>query len=971
MKGKFKTFITSFLAALFMATLIVPIAACTEDTDNTGDPVVTVVSMGNKGLEGVTVRATNGENTIAGKTDKDGKTSLAIDKSLTYQVTFEDLPKGYYADTSTSYKIEANSSNEIKFYLPSKVIEGESVDPQYVYKTGDVMYDFSFTTTTNASRPATVVTLSEELKTKKAVVINFWGSLCSNCQVEFPAIEKTYKMFENDLSVLALDPPGAYGDTDAKIVSTLSQWRLDLSFYYGLDQANLFKNFYAPAQNGSFVLPISAIIDRYGVVCEIIVGSESDEEVWKKSIAYYVSDEYVPNIKEGHDAEGEENFVPDKPADFQAKMSDPVEIDRAINKTGTDILFYADEGEYSWPWALSSDGKSIVPLGSGHGLSYSIIYADITIPAGKALLVDYKVSTYEDFDLFEIVVDNNDLGRVSFIDSGNKDWATALAYIPLEAGEHQIAFVYYKGTQKGQYEDTVYLNNLRFVDITSEQIPTMDVSYYAARSFDSRNSIYRIYEEVYLDNTDGYYHVKGRESGGKDPYLLLDMTHMIPYTRGASLYAQFINDKQCIFGGKNYYNELMSYAYVAANSAVEGAVPVTKELHDILVELCKHDAGADAYAANPNLWLEFCIFYMHYGKGSAMDDPAKGYAYFSAYEAKVTDVYDTATAMEQINTIYNAYDEIANNPDADVAALQALIKSTQDEYEANLAKYNSVDFDTVIVPRGKVVKFTAPSAGVYHFYSVGREDNPEYVCQAELFTSDLKLHTTLARPVASHDSDTLFRDGSPTQFHLYHYLKEGESCYLNLMFYSSETIDTMYYAVNKVSDTEYKSLKTVTAGFLTTSLDPDTLNKIYRPLFTKVTFNSADNKYYASNGSNIYVDFTGVTRFSTSHTLEQVIKAAASGHPLKMDNLDVTFDLSDVRLTIGGETLVGKDYTQKIQEYLDAATANPDDPEYGLAEANKELRDILLLFIHKYDEILDDNEWLTFCYFYEYFGANY
>ena len=975
MRRKLKSFLSSLVAALLLATLIIPLAACDPDDDMT---TVSVVSMGNRGLEGVKVTAKNGDKTVQGTTNSNGKVSFDLDKSLSYQVTFEDLPKGYYTNPSDSYTIKANSF-AAKFYIPSKVITDESVESSYVYKTGDVMYDFSFKPTASSDE----VSLSKELETKKAVLINFWGSQCPNCQLEFPAIESTYKMFKDKFSVMALVPPQAYGDTDAKILNILAQWEKGwtspLTFYYGLDAANIFKNFYAPAQSGSFSLPVSVIIDRYGVVCEIVVGSETDKEIWQKSIAKYVSDDYVPDIKDGQSSDDIENFVPDKPADFHAKMSKPADIDRAINKTGTDILFYEDGGEYSWPWALSSDGKSIVPLGSGHGRSYSIIYADININTDKALLVDYKISSQEEYDLFEIVVDGNDLGRVTFTDSGDKDWATALAYIPLTSGNHQIAFVYYKGTIKGKYEDTVYLNNLRLVDTTSDKVPSSDISYYAARDFDSIEDIYNTYESVYYADPksggDGYYHVSGyTDSEGKDPYLLLDMTHITPYARGASLYEQFISENNTIYGNKNYYNELMTYAYIAGNSKTEGAVPVTKELHDILVALCKHDAGEAAFNANNNLWLEFCIFYLHFGAGKSMGDPVKGLAYFSAFEAKETAVYDTELSQQRVDNINKWYAELADNPTAErKAELQELIKQTTKEYEDNLATYNSVEFETIIVPRGKLVKFTAEEDGVYHFYSVGREDNPEYICEAQLYDGSLNLHTALpsAVPVASHDSDTLFRDGSPSQFHLYHYLKAGESCYLNLMFYSSETMDTMYYAINKVDDTEYKNLKTVTAGFLTTSLDPDTLGQLYRPKFVGIELK--DNYYYETTFNNkIFVDFTGVTRFSTSHTLEQVIKAAASDNPLKMGDEDVNFDFTGISVKIGNETIVGEDYSETMQTYLAKATeGGKSDPEYGLVEANKELRDILLLFIYKYDEIIVEDDWLMFCYYYEYFGAAY
>lgn len=959
MKRKLKSFLTSFIAALLLATLIVPIAACTQDNSNGGNTTVSVVSMGNKGLANVKVSAKSGDKTVQGTTNADGNVSLELDKSLSYKVTFDNLPKGYYPDPNTNYSITANSPADVKFHVPSKVITGESVDPTYIYKTGDVMYDFSFTTTKGQ-----LVTLSEVLDKKKAVLINFWGSGCSNCQLEFPMIEKTYQMFKDDFSVMALDPAWAYTDTVARIESTLKNWKLELSFYYGLDATDLYKNIYAPAQNLSYKLPISVIIDRYGVVCEFILGSVTDEEKWQQSIGWYVSDDYVPEPPKGGDIEDIENFVPDKPADFDAKMSDPADIDRAINKTGEDILFYADEGEYSWPWVISSSGDSIVPLGSGHGRSYSMLYAELNLNTDQALLVDYKISSQEYYDQFAIIVDGDDLGRTTFYDSGNKGWQTALAYIPLTSGNHQILFVYSKGAIDKKYEDTVYLKNLRLVSTDSNEIPSSDISYYAARGFQPKTSTYNEYETVYLNSKDGYYHVSGRESAGTDPYLLLDMTHMIPYTRSSSFYEKYIREKNTSFGNRNYYNELMTYAYVSGNSEIEGMVPVTKELRDILIALCKHEEGTEAFESNPNMWLEFCVFFIHYGPGEAIDDPVKGLAYFSAYEAKLTDVYDTKLAQQQIAAIYQAQEKKAAGDTS--ADWDAIIKTNTDAYESNLATYNSVDFDSIFIPRGKVVKFTASEDGIYHFYSVGREDNPEYVCEAAIFGSDLKLHTALSTPVASHDSDTLIRGGGDNQFHLYHYLKKGESCYLNLMFFSTETIDTMYFAVNRIEDSEgnalpeYKTLKTVVAGFYTSSLDSDTMGQIYRPMYTKIEL-KGDYYYDTTYNHRIVVDFTELTRSATSYTLEALISSEKD-----------VFNFEGFTLKIGDETIEGKDYTQTMLTYLaQAKSVGKDNPAYGLVEATKELRDILLLFTAKYDEIIVEEDWLAYCYFYEYFGADY
>ena len=68
------------------------------------------------------------------------------------------------------------------------------------YQVGDIMRDFKFTTTEGKE-----FQLSEVLKEKKAVLINFWYSTCGPCVNEFPYMQSAYEKYQDDIAVIALN----------------------------------------------------------------------------------------------------------------------------------------------------------------------------------------------------------------------------------------------------------------------------------------------------------------------------------------------------------------------------------------------------------------------------------------------------------------------------------------------------------------------------------------------------------------------------------------------------------------------------------------------------------------------------------------------------------------------------------------------------------------------------------------------
>ena len=65
------------------------------------------------------------------------------------------------------------------------------------YQLGDKMDDFTVTTHDGRS-----LTLSEVLKEKDAVLINFWATWCNPCRNEFPFMEEAYQQYADKVEII-------------------------------------------------------------------------------------------------------------------------------------------------------------------------------------------------------------------------------------------------------------------------------------------------------------------------------------------------------------------------------------------------------------------------------------------------------------------------------------------------------------------------------------------------------------------------------------------------------------------------------------------------------------------------------------------------------------------------------------------------------------------------------------------------
>jgi peroxiredoxin len=111
--------------------------------------------------------------------------------------------------------------------------------------------DFTVTDTDGNS-----FSLSETLKDREAVLINFWATWCSPCKNEFPLMNKVYQEYKDKVAFIALSKEKK--DTLEKIGAFRQEQGLE--FPMGRDEDQKLVNYVDPSSS----IPKTVIVDRYG-----------------------------------------------------------------------------------------------------------------------------------------------------------------------------------------------------------------------------------------------------------------------------------------------------------------------------------------------------------------------------------------------------------------------------------------------------------------------------------------------------------------------------------------------------------------------------------------------------------------------------------------------------------------------------------------------------------------------------------
>ncbi len=861
-----------------------------------------------------------------GTTADDGSVTIDLPAGSGYKVVLTALPAGYNAETS--YPV---TGIDTTIKVTSTVID--SFDHAGItYKLGDVIRDFKVMDTTGKTYQ-----LSELLKEKKMVMLNFWATWCGPCASEFPDMSAAYEAYRDTVEIIALDPDA--DDTEEAIAEyKTGYFDFEIPFPMFKDTTTLSQAFAIPGY------PTSVVIDRYGVISFIHTGALPSEAAIKTIFNHFTAESYeqklVTNI--------EELVQKEKP---NVPMPSSEEMGAALGLTNATYAPETNESdaEFSWPFIISEkDGKvCVVPANSGKHSSFATMYINVSLKKGEALAFDYYASTEPGNDILYTLAKRNDIGGDTYkdiyqISGADGKWSSCVTFVADADGEYSIGLCYIKDSSGNEGEDTVYLRNLRVIKEADIDAPAY-IPRYAASDLKEDHSGYNKYVTVVYNKADGYYHV-GSENG---PLLLADLMKPTRFSQTA-IYS-FALDGQIVLNGKDYLEDLIPYASYASNSAIAGLCPVNEELKGLL-EVTAEALGLEN--GNPNQWLQICSYYDAYGTGGVqLADPTRG-----------------------------LYCADANN-DAIIDPNRALI--------AKLGE-NEFVYDRLLMPRGLLAKFTPEKSGAYRILS-----KSEYLVEGWIFTEDGKEYYVY------EGGERLFADENNVSMVVYMEAGKNyyiDICYYDVygmgtIQYDVTFLGETYKQFTIASPGFFTFPDGDDAG--------GALGDLAEILAGGVEVILGKDGYYhekladGSEGSVLYADFTNTTAIFSSDSIQTLIDKGAfdftktesdeyilefvakHGDNTKSflkeywgeqyDELAATHKLDEV---LAGKTHgTGKDMTADIKAYVEKIISSTENPEQdGCVMVDAKLADMLQLIMGKYTFQGVEHSWTKLCYYYRQLG---
>lgn len=924
---------------------------------------VTLVAEGGLKMSRITVFVYAGNTFITtGLTDENGEFSFN-QVAGTYTVRTSKLPDGY---TGSPITLTA-TAREGQMILYSQIIKtAPSADTRYVM--GDAFHDYKFTTPYEVDGAKKTYSIAELFESgKKAVFINNWGTQCSYCVREMPAMNAAYEKYADKIELIAVSNYQG-GDSDSTIINFHNQYGYSFPM---MRDVNGFA-----ARFGIEGWPTTVVIDRYGVVARIEAGAIVEEEVWERLIERYIGDDYVQTFTRGDTESSSINNEVSKPdvvvdADHYEKMAEAIN-DAESFPVGASVKYSPSDYEYAWPFlydvvdGVSEHGEKVLySSNSSKPNSMSVLYASVTVDAGYAFTFDYYCDTEANADMFSFVWDGKIVKRLSGKSDG---WQTCYLFADITDGTHSLGMTYIKDNSLSVGKDNVYMRNIRFVPV-SEMTGENNMLRAAAYGTPEENADrFPYYAGVAVDEADeyGYYHVnlsslQNAELAGNDnkPLLFVNLLNATNWS-GTSIrnyiYATdeitgeyLVDCKFEIDGVKgDYRNRVIELLQAASASDVQYCIPVDEEVKTILIELIKKIKGA--LGESPTLthdkeWLELCYFYSHYGDGKPIGNPIMGLTEKTAIPVGVgTHTADITRIMYPFTvTIYS---------------------------------------------------FTPETDGVYRIESlIPQQQSTQDAAQIWLYDD----HSSAEDPLVYCGDSHMTRDGlNEHNFTVYRYMTAGHKYYLALAFQMAG-LGTYDYKIELVGDSA-TVLTPCSDDYYLQVIGPDGNFGGEVILSGAVEYEKDEQGYYhainpdGTRGGYIYLDVKYPLTVSRGKAIKDlvdmnVVDPKDGKTPLVYKYFDFSkrvlfFENADGSLDYDPEADISelnekfRDRTADVKALVTQGMANTGDEE-GFVKVNDDVVEILLTYIEtRNNMMLDgetdtllDNEWLRFCWYYRQYDA--
>ena len=930
--------ISLLLCIILTVSCVLPLVACgnknngnEEDNKTPGGTIVggggnqngeteytvKVETVGGMPLEGVMVYIHNGEAysvcTAPQETDKNGIAKFKLKTSNDYSVQIDGVPKGY------NVKEGLTKDDRYPLVAPDTVIKVSSAPVttggfKNSYEIGDVMYDFTLTDINGDTYK-----LSDMLKTKDMVMLNFWYVQCSNCYYEFPYINAVYEDYKQNIEILAINDYST--DTKDDVIGYPEYLGEELKmplFKVGNTESDLTLSRF-PSEG----YPTTVIIDRYGVICMIEVGAVLGESKWKNIFDHFVGDDYKQTLIT-------DNSILNPQIEPTIKWEDDSaeKIANAFNSGNINVTYHPEtndkDAKYAWPFIVDTyNGETVVrPSNEGVDNSFAILYADVELKPGQAIMFDWFASTQNNemgTDVLYILVDGKDIYSISGISEG--EYEICCTYVdprPLVPGvndndvaTYEVAFAYYKDTVESEGDDTVYLKNLRVVGVDEIPVETYIFRYAATDPTDSGDG-FNTYVDVYLA-PDGYYRVGDPSLGNNAPLLLANHLSYTQFDPIRTVSERVYENYELMVGDKNMFFNWVTYGNAASNSQMYYYTPVTEELKIMLEAYCeahRRDEGV-AKAPHEKLWLQLCVYYDAYGKDKdgnpteQLPDPIQGLTSFSAFDVEIT------------------------NPNPTVSG--------------EIVASSVVTYNRVIMPRGYLYKFVPTKSGVYRITSKSDQEvngwiftggNEEWVKNEgdrSILTSDDIAERYTPDLLIDPDGDGKY-EHDYTNVSLVAYMEAGVAYYIDIAYYDVYATGTFTFDIKwegnsfghfiQASPGPITYIESVSGGMgqlIAGGIDVD-FKTVGDVEYAYQVLERDQNGNVTKWGEKIYADFYYPTTLFQSQSIEALIKANAFNYTVTERDREALILLDGVRLN-GKKALIAKWISDETVANEEAAEA--------------------------------------------------